>query len=99
MGFGLFDDGGSGGGPLPVARIAEASVSKKSDLNTAYQIPGLCTIETHSNEWQTVTVRELEFPRKLLWMSVPKKEPNVHLTVRAMINPLIAYCRLICLSF
>ncbi|KAF9522894.1 mucoidy inhibitor A [Crepidotus variabilis] len=74
MGFGLFDDG-------PVSTTAVTSISQKSDLNTSYRIPGMCNIATHTQDWQTITVQELEFPKKLLWLSVPKKDPKVHLTV------------------
>lgn len=73
MGFGLFDDG-------PAVGHTFAAVQSKGDLSIAYRVPGLITVPS-DGEMHNVTIRNLDLPASLSWVSVPKKDTRVHLTV------------------
>lgn len=56
-------------------------VSSKGDITATFSIPGLITIPSDGAS-HNVTITELELDADMSWISVPKKSPKAHLTVR-----------------
>jgi len=65
----------------PAVKHALANLQSKGDLSVAYRVPGLITVPS-DGEMHNVTIRNLDLPASLSWVSVPKKDTRAHLTVR-----------------
>ena len=65
----------------PAVRHAFANTQSKGDLSVAYRVPGRITVPS-DGEMHNVTIRNLDLPASLSWVSVPKKDTRAHLTVR-----------------
>lgn len=73
MGFGLFDG-------EPTDHIG-AYVTSKGNVSATFRIPGVVTIPGDGS-FNTFTIAELKLDAALSWISIPRVEPKVHLTVR-----------------
>jgi hypothetical protein len=58
-------------------------VSSKGDITATFSIPGLTTIPSDGASYN-VTITDLELNAEMSWISVPKKSPKAHLTVRSL---------------
>ena len=57
-------------------------VSSKGDITATFTVPGLMTIPNDGSS-HNVTITQLELEAVMSWISVPKKSPKAHLTVRS----------------
>jgi hypothetical protein len=57
-------------------------VSSKGDVTATFSVPGLMTVPSDGAS-HNVTITQLELEAVMSWISVPKKSPKAHLTVRS----------------
>ena len=58
-------------------------VSSKGNITATFSVPGLITIPSDGAS-HNVTITELQLDAEMSWISVPKKSPKAHLTVRSL---------------
>ena len=67
----------------PPIRNRGLVVSSKGDITATFSVPGIITIPSDDAS-HNVTITELELDAEMSWISVPKKSPKAHLTVRSL---------------
>ena len=66
--------------PPPTILPQVAMVSSLGDVSATFGVPGLTTIPSDGAQ-HTVTIALLKLDAKLCWVSVPKRDPKMYLSV------------------
>lgn len=70
----------------------QTTVASKGNVNATFEVPGLISIPSDGVA-HNVTIVQLQLEATMSWVSVPKKDPNTHLSVRPLLPSSTHSCR------